>query len=77
MGIRQEIANAKTEAEVLKLLDRANKNYLMASEKTKRAWKSTAFRTIASFNKTINKPSAKIDDKKSSSKKKSPKKKSI
>lgn len=77
MGMRQEIANAKTEAEVLKLLDKANKNYLMASEKTKRSWKNTAFRTIASFNKAINKPSAKIDDKKSSSKKKSPKKKSV
>lgn len=74
--MRQEIANAKTETEVLKLLDRANKNYASASEKTKRAWKSTAFRTIASLNKAINKPTNKVDDKKSSTKKKSPKKES-
>lgn len=75
MGLRQEIANAKTETEVLKLIDKANKNYTMASEKTKRSWKSTAVRTIAALNKVVNK-SNKVDEKKQSSKKKSPKKES-
>lgn len=69
MGIRQEISNSKTEAEVLKLLDKANKNYFDASEKTKRAWKSTALRTISSLNKVVNKSV----DKKQPSKKKTSK----
>lgn len=73
--MRQEIASAKSESEVLKLLDRANKNYASASEKTKRAWKSTAFRTITALNKAVNKSSDnKTDNKNQLSKKKVSKK---
>lgn len=71
MGLRQEIAKAKSEVEVLKLLEKANKNYLSASEKTKRAWKNTAKRTITLLSKPVD---TKPVDKKTSSKKTSSKK---
>jgi hypothetical protein len=70
MGLRQEIAHAKTEQDILKLLQKANSNYTLASEKTKRAWKSTASRTIASLNKSPSLNVNKDDIKKKSSKKK-------
>lgn len=72
MGLRQEIANAKSESEALKLLEKGVKHFTVASEKTKRAWKSTTKRVIESLSKP--KTSAEVKDK--DSKKSSPKKKS-
>ena len=50
LGLRQQIENAKSESDVLKLLNHALQNLTVASEKTKRAWRSTAKRRLKTLN---------------------------
>lgn len=48
MGLKQDIASAKTEKEVLELLDKGA-TFQFASGRTKRCWKATARNVLVSF----------------------------
>jgi predicted RNase H-like HicB family nuclease len=52
MGLREQIKNAKSEAEVAELTSKG-KSYEWASDRTKNAWKSTAKFRIAELSNPI------------------------
>jgi len=52
MGLRQEIKNAGSEAEIRDLISKGSK-FEFASDRTKSAWKSTAKFRIAELSNTI------------------------
>lgn len=58
MGLRQEISVAKSDAELVDLLNKG-KTYQFASNRTKNSWKNTAKRVLES----INKPTVVVDSK--------------
>lgn len=70
MGLREQIKNAATEAELTDLLSKG-KNFELASEYTKRAWKSTARFRLAELNNPVpaQNPSKPVVNKKTAKKK--------
>lgn len=52
MGLREQIKNAKSEAEIAELVSKG-KTYEWASDRTKNSWKSTSKFRIAELSTTI------------------------
>jgi hypothetical protein len=65
MGIREEIKNASSESEIISLLSKGNK-FEMASEVTRRSWKSTARFRLSELSNSV---AAQIPEKPVASKK--------
>lgn len=73
-GLREQIANAGTENEVIQLLSSGN-NFKYASSSTRLSWKHTAQRRIRQLQKSTVEENQKINNKNKTVKKKSPSKK--
>jgi hypothetical protein len=59
MGLREEIKNAKSEQDVLELLNKGTGTFDVASDRTKNSWRNTAKRVLTA----LRAPKAKVDSK--------------
>jgi len=66
-GLREKIANATSEQEIVKLLKLGN-SYEFASARTRASWKNTGFRVLESLKK-VDKPTEEKSETKSKTKK--------
>ena len=66
-GLREKIANAASEQEIVKLLKLGN-SYEFASARTRASWKNTGFRVLENLKK-VDKPTEEKSETKSKSKK--------
>ncbi len=66
-GLREKIANATSEQEIVKLLKLGN-SYEFASARTRASWKNTGFRVLENLKK-VDKPTEEKSETKSKSKK--------
>ena len=60
MGLREQIKNAKSEAEIAELISKG-KTYEWASDRTKSSWKSTSKFRIAELSNSIPAQTAPVD----------------
>ena len=66
-GLREKIANATSEQEIVKLLKLGN-SYEFASARTRASWKNTGYRVLENLKK-VDKPTEEKSETKSKSKK--------